>query len=207
MKDLVVLVSDKNMRFALEGILSRPKSLQIRSIRYDIPTDYLQNDPGLLNRGHEYLRTKINLYTHTLLIFDRDGCGKENKNREQIEKIVENNLRQTGWHDRAAAIVIEPELENWVWSDSPYVNAALGWPSIPALKDWLFAQGFTFTEKQKPEKPKEAIETILHEVRKPRSSDIYKKIAETVSLARCADPAFLKLKSTLQSWFPIHEEP
>jgi hypothetical protein len=25
------------------------------------------------------------------------------------------------WEDRAAAIVIDPELENWFWADSPHI--------------------------------------------------------------------------------------
>jgi hypothetical protein len=209
MKDLIALTSDKNMRFAIEGILSRPKALGMRTISFDIPADYLQNDPGLLNRGHEYLRNKIGLYEHALMILDRCGCGRENSNREELEEFVENNLRQTGWRDRAAAaIIIDPELENWVWSDSPHVARVLGWPEpIDALRSWLTEQGFTFTEDNKPVKPKETVECVIRYTQKRRSSDIYKEIAENISLTRCADPAFLKLRITLQSWFPIHNHP
>ena len=54
----------------------------------------------------------------------------------------------------------------------------------------------------KPVRPKEAAEAALRKVRRPRSSNIYRKLAEVVSLQLCTDPAFLKLKSILQNWFP-----
>jgi hypothetical protein len=54
----------------------------------------------------------------------------------------------------------------------------------------------------KPQRPKEALERALQEVRKPRSSAIYRQLASTVSLEGCTDPSFRRLKTTLQTWFP-----
>ena len=45
------------------------------------------------------------------------------------------------------------------------------------------------------------MEKILRMKSKPRSSSIYLALAKRVSLQRCQDPAFLKLKTTLASWF------
>jgi len=36
MKDLVILVADKNMEYSVKGILSRPQALSIRQITFDI---------------------------------------------------------------------------------------------------------------------------------------------------------------------------
>jgi hypothetical protein len=93
-------------------------------------------------------------------------------------------------------------LENWLWSDSPEVDAALGWKgkSTP-LRNWMMNQGFLKKNSLKPSPPKEAVESALREVCKPRSSSLYLQIAEKVSLKRCKDPAFLKLKEKLFQWF------
>ncbi len=207
MKDLVVLVSDKNMRFALLSLLKRPQSLEIRPIRYDIPSNYLQNDPGCLNKSHEFLRSQQRLYKHGLVIFDHDGCGKEKFSREAIEQSVEQRLQQSGWEGKAAAIVIDPELENWVWSASPHVADALGWQNRnDELRNWLEEEGYKFSEHHKPNNPKEAVEAALEKAYYPRSSHIYAQIADTVSLQNCTDPAFLKLKTTLKTWFPIENK-
>jgi hypothetical protein len=46
------------------------------------------------------------------------------------------------------------------------------------------------------------VETVLRTVRQPRSSGLYRKLAEKVSLERCTDPAFDKLRIVLRRWFP-----
>ena len=38
-------------------------------------------------------------------------------------------------------------------------------------------------------------------VRRPRSSALYAALGEKVSVERCSDRAFLKLKTTLRNWF------
>lgn len=200
-KDLAVLVADKNMEFSIKGILQRPEALGIRHISFDIST-HLENDPGCFLRGHDFLRPFVNTFRHALVILDHHGCGKETRTREQIERDIEKRLYTSGWEGRAAAIVIHPELENWLWSDSPEVDTALGWKGkSPPLRTWLKDHGFHETGLSKPSPPKEAVENALREVRKPRSSSIYFQIAESVSFKRCEDPAFLKLKETLIQWF------
>ena len=59
-------------------------------------------------------------------------------------------------------------------------------------------------EDVKPSKPKEAVELALRHVGKPRSSALFKSLAESVGLRRCTDAAFLKLRATLSAWFTPH---
>ena len=138
-----------------------------------------------------------------MVIFDCEGCGNENLSRQRLEEEVEGRLAANGWPDRSRAIVIDPELEAWVWSNSPHVDAAMGWTGrTPGLRRWLMEKGMLQATEQKPRRPKEAVEMALRVVQKPRSSAIYRELARTVGLERCTDPAFLKLKETLQRWFP-----
>ncbi|HIE01121.1 MAG TPA: hypothetical protein EYP59_12680 [Thiotrichaceae bacterium] len=111
MKDLVILVADKNMEYAVKGLLSRPEALSIREISFDIFI-HPYHDPGCLNEGHYFLQSALNQYRHALILFDREGCGREGLTRQ--------------------------ELEIWVWSDSPHVAEILGWKNKqPDLKTWL----------------------------------------------------------------------
>lgn len=200
-KDLIVLVADKNMKFALSGLLSRNQSLEIRSIEYDI-YDHPQHDPGCYLKGIEFLTSFQRSYSHALLIFDYDGSGAENQSIQDIQSNLEQNLNETEWGNRANVVIIDPELENWVWSDSPVVDQELGWVGkSPSLRTWLEDKGFINTGQFKPQKPKEAMEKALRETRKPRSSAIYESIAKQVSFQRCTDSAFLRLKEILQRWF------
>jgi hypothetical protein len=123
-----------------------------------------------------------------------------------LEADVEQRLATNGWADRARAIVIDPELESWVWSKSPEVDKALGWAGhVPALRPWLTQNGWLHESEAKPARPKEAMDAALRVVRRPRSSAIFRELAERVSFRRCTDAAFGKLITTLQTWFPTDE--
>lgn len=201
--DLIALVADRNMDSALCGILGRIDSLSIRSTNFDIYV-HPEKDPGCLLRSHDFLRSFTRRYAHALVMFDRDGCGGAGASRDELEMRVESQLTATGWAQRSAAVVIEPELESWVWSDSPHVSRALGWGSAaPPLRRWLTDHNFWPSDQLKPTDPKAAMEAALRHVNRPRSSAIYQSLAKHVSFARCADPAFAKLTTTLQRWFAV----
>ena len=203
-KDLVVLVADKNMEYSMKGILERPQSLGIKKIDFVI-YPHPKRDPGCFVGGHNYLLREVNKFHHALIMFDREGCGREHFTRTELESKIEERLSSSGWENRAAAIVIDPELENWVWSDSPELDAAMGWiGKSPPLRNWLINKGHLADDNPiKPSSPKEAFEDALKKVREPRSSSIYKQIADKVSLKRCEDPAFMKLKEKLFQWFAV----
>ena len=89
MKDLVVLAADKDLQFALEGLLTRPEALGIRPIEKDIFVEP-EHDPGCALRGVEFLRPFASQYRHGLLIFDHEGSGREGQARKQLQ----NNLNR-----------------------------------------------------------------------------------------------------------------
>ena len=202
-KDLVVLVADANARSALLGLMSRCKSLKIRPPSLDLYV-HPERDPGCRLKAHEFLRGFSPSYAYALVMFDREGCGASGEATGALEQQVLDHLSRSGWVDRAAVIVLEPELDIWVWSASPEVDAALNWRGRePDLRTWLTERGLLTPEETKPARPKEALEAALRAARKPRSSSIYQQLAEKVSLRRCSDPAFLKLTDVLRNWFPL----
>lgn len=204
-KDLVVLVPDKNMAAAVTGILSRPESLRIRSVSAEIVV-HPERDPGCRLRSPQMLSIFRNTCAHAIVMFDKEGCGKEESSRETLEAEVEADLQRAGWRDSSAVVVIDPELEAWVWSDSPQVDAFLGWAGkTPNLRDSLRGMGLLGEGQMKPQRPKEAMEKALHLVRKPRSSSIYQALAERVSLDRCGDPSFARFREILRGWFGLRD--
>lgn len=201
-KDLVLLVADKNMEGALRGLLSRPQSLGLREISCDLFI-HPERDPGCLLRSHLLLQPFVHSHSRALVLFDRDGCGQESLDRAALEQQVEARLFGSGWGDRAAAVVIDPELEAWVWNDSPHVAMALGWEDgESSIKEWLKEKGWLPEGRTKPTHPKAAVEGALRISRRPRSSAIYQQLARKVSVDRCVDASFVKLRQVLSRWFP-----
>ena len=205
--ELVVLVADLDMENSLRGILGRWQALGIRQLTEGRDFDILRHperDPGCRGNAEMFLEGFINTHRYALVVFDHHGCGWGDRIAAvDVESNVEGRLEQAGWTQRCAAIVIEPELEAWVWSDSPHVAATLGWENqAPTLRDWLIQKNLVKAQAVKPADPKTAMQQALRQARKPSSPRIFSKLAQTVGLSRCRDRAFLKLHAVLQRWFP-----
>ncbi|MBI2506030.1 MAG: hypothetical protein HYW07_22680 [Candidatus Latescibacteria bacterium] len=201
--DLVALVPGKDEQETLEGLLSeRRESLQIRTVRREILV-HPRLDPGCFHEAPAVLQSYQDRAARALVLFDHEGSGQEDRSAGALAHEVESRLSESGWEDRACVLVVQPELEAWVWSDSPEVDAVLGWGGhIPQLRPWLAAQGFWPQGQAKPLRPKESFLAALREVHTRRSSAIFRQLAEKVGLERCQDRTFAELKKILKSWFP-----
>lgn len=203
-KELVILTADIDAENALLGLLRRHSSLQTRPLSCccDLHRHPLR-DSGCRGDAEEFLRGFQTTHHYAIVIFDHHGCGWEDRWATEIEADVERRLSASGWKDRCCAIVLEPELEIWVWSDSPHVARELGWSSRqPPLREWLISKQLLSNAAPKPSDPKRAMLEALRVANKPPSPAIFRALADNVGLARCNDRGFLKLKSTLQRWFP-----
>lgn len=199
MKDLVVLVADKDAEQTLNALLSeRQQSLGIRPIDYDIFV-HPERDGGVRSQCAEFLRPYTNEYHYALVVFDYEGCGTLDPVK-QLEANLESKLSESGWKERASVIIIEPELENWVFSPSPAVVHIIA----DGKREIYFKHlnRVSRTQQGKPNHPKELMQAIMREARVQRSSALFSELAKRVSLRGCQDPAFQKLLKVLQGWFP-----
>jgi len=140
-------------------------------------------------------------YDHALVVFDRDWSGAPSQSAEVLEEATNARLK-ADWKGKAASVVISPELEVWVWSDSPHVESELGWPlRLGSLRRWLEIKGLWSVGSDKPADPKKAVETATREARLPWTAAVCKSLASKVSVERCTDGSFQKLLAILQNWF------
>ncbi len=200
--DLFVLVPGKDEQKTIDTLLrERHHSLGIRPLKHQSVV-HPRRDSGCFREAPQFLRNFASLARYALVLFDHVGSGREKDDAQWVREDLLKRLATNGWSDRASVIVIQPELEAWVWSDSPKVDAALGWQGHePRLRDWLADEGMWPRSQTKPEDPKGAVQQALREVRVPRSSSIYASIARGVSVERCSDASFVELKRSLQAWF------
>jgi hypothetical protein len=89
-KPLVILTADKNAQFAIRELVSRPTDLGIRPIEFDC-YPHPGHDSGVYKRAHEFLIAFLK-WDYALVVFDREGCGHDDKPRELLESAVENLL-------------------------------------------------------------------------------------------------------------------
>ena len=203
MKDLLVLVADADIQATMRGLLTkRHASLGIGSIEFTI-IRHIHRDPGCRRQAASTARSYVKDHEFVLVLFDKDGSGDETATRHDIQDAVEDDLRRAGWNDRSKAIVIEPELEMWVWSDSAHVGPVLGWnEGTEALRKWLLARDLWPEDVAKPPDPKLALNRAMKVKGHSPTALTFVKLANMVSLDGCKDPAFLEMRETLRRWFP-----
>lgn len=200
MDDLVVLVADKNMQFALQGVLKRPQALGIRRVTHQFRV-HIGRDGGVRSSGPEMLEIERTRFSHALLILDYEGCGATNTSALAVEDALDQRLERV-WGKAGKAIVVSPEIDAWMWGSDTVLRQVLSWPLKENIRDWLRQRGFEFGAHQKPLRPKEALDAMRLVHRLPRSSAVYEKITGRISLQNCSDQAFQRLRTQLQSWFP-----
>lgn len=188
------------MQTAMVTLLSRPGDLGIRSISFVVER-HMYHDAGCRTRCSDWLRRFINAYDYAIVVFDRDGCGSGGT-REEIQAEVESTLNINGWRDRCRAIVIEPELESWVWNSTQATARLLGWGRYSELRKWLENHDLWPKNSPKPPDPKQALDRVRKDKRLRRSATLFEDIAKEARMGQCQDTAFVEFKSTLQAWFP-----
>ncbi len=200
MQDLVVLVADKNMQATLRGALARPEAMGIRRISFDFRV-HPGRDGGARTSGPALLAIEHRRFGHALLVLDLEGSGSDTDDPIKLELELDAKLGDQ-WSDRAKAVVIAPEVDVWLWGSDNALRDVFHWPpNTGAIRTWLMAEGFEFDGTGKPVRPKEALEAMVRVHHQARSSALYEKVAARISLRRCKDAAFVRLRTQLQSWF------
>lgn len=201
MIDLVCLVADQNMKAVVETLLTKHQALGIRPLRFEV-VPHPQHDPGCYGSPTQLLSIYASQAHHGLVMLDRDWDGVPNKSAVQLESDVDTRLvgLPKGW---AKSVVIDPEIEVWLFTPSPRLDEALGWRGRqPDLRTQLASRQFWLESDAKPSNPKTAMKWALSQVGKQKSSSIYRQIATNLGLGKCTDPAFSRFRATLQAWFP-----
>jgi hypothetical protein len=203
LKDLIVLTADLDAKLGIGTVLRRAAALRIRELSSDV-IRHDRRDNGVFREAPEQLRSQLRNYSFAVVICDREGCGREPLTRKQIEENLETRLQANGWVDRACAIVIDPELEAWLWGDRNALAAVIGWmEGAEHLDGWLAERRLVGSSAGKPTRLKETLRRVLMQTHKRHSPTIFQEMAQRADTATCQDPAFAKLLSTLRRWFPM----
>ncbi|HOY68248.1 MAG TPA: hypothetical protein PLP29_15310 [Candidatus Ozemobacteraceae bacterium] len=196
------------MSEALTGFLGRERfheSLGTAPFRFDPREDLVvasgDNDPGLFVRAHELLLVYQKSHRYAVVVVDAAWEGSPGA--AEIRSKMTERLTANGWAaDACRVIVIDPELENWIWQKNVHVARALGFETRDEMLDLVAAVSGWPEGQEKPSAPKETLETVLRRRKIPRSASLYRRITSQVSIKGCRDRAFSELLQALHTWFP-----
>ena len=119
---------------------------------------------------------------------------------------IQQRLDGVTWIERSAAVVVVPELEEWLWHGSTSVARYLG--MIEAEFDTVTARlatGLNLSrERCCRERPKELFEAVLyHKMRRKPLPEDFKILGSSANLTEWrASETFGRLVEILRDWFP-----
>ena len=200
MIDLVVLVADVQAKAVLEAVLARWQALGLSRPPTVEVVNTAGTDGGVRTRGVAVIAAVSRRARHALVVFDHHGCGEVGA-AEIIEARLERELAVI-WGTRAACLVLEPELEEWL------VGASTGFAEVEELSGvdafpWWAENGYPLDGRGKPIPVKRAMEALFDAHGARRSAANYRLIAGKASLKpeRCRSRTFHKLSDRLRAWF------
>ena len=207
MRELVILVADGTMKAVFDAFFGRERwDLRLQCGAFDLwPQEDIFHDPlhtdgGVHKSAQELLRPYLNTHSRAIVVLDQQFGGE--RPAEEVRDETLKNLQANGWaEDRCSVIVIDPELEVWLWQDNPNVSQAIGFTG-PSLRNHLQGNGKWPTGASKPLDPKDTIQELIKPHKALKTKVVYSRIARTVSVVGCIDPAFLLFADTLRGWFP-----
>lgn len=204
MRPLVILVADGTMQAVFRSFFRRERFFEtLGCADFDFrPDDVFHNpqhtDGGLYQRAQELLRPYLTTHHRALVVLDRQ-FGAE-KPAAQVRADMLQRLSRSGWQDRVDVIVIDPELEVWLWQDNPNIVRFLRYSGN--LRSDMIRSGDWPSDALKPRDPKALFARLIRSGRAGTPMAVYSLIAANVSIKGCLDPSFLAMRDRLRAWFP-----
>ena len=208
----VFLVADGTMEQVLKSFLSRgylEGRLGCRTFDFDFPQDVVvdvrngNTDGGVHRRAHALLHSYLRSHQNAVVMLDKN-FGRRLPAAVVRGEIL-HNLLHNGWSAECVeVVVIDPELEVWLWQrGSPHIAREFRYNGSVSLEEFLEAEGLWPSAAVKPAKPKEVAGVLLQRYRAGPRMVVYRRIIENISIRGCQDLAFNLLAGALRRWFPI----
>lgn len=214
--DLVALFSDLEMQKLFEALIERGQTqgrdctrpFRWRSLR-DPRRDTVWRQP------EGPLAPFLRMSCRFLILWDRQGAGREDVGPSELEEQAVNRLENAGIpRDRILAVALDPELEclfRRVWPRVKELIAAERGAVAPgdleilaeAQRSHFQLRAFEQFDDVLSSHPKEIFEALVRLVRLRRAAPLYQKIGAQVSLqALKREETALRIAQAISAWLP-----
>lgn len=213
-RDVVFHLADRNMEAGCRAFFARDDwHYTLGCGRFDIDSDSNsdifrkggQTDGGLWKHAHTNLTPFKDLYDHAVIVLDADF--EPHPGVDALHADISANMTAAGWlADSFCVVVIDPELEAWLWAPNLNVAKAFGHESFPKLKAALVQENLWTSSNPKPDDPKKARDRAVKLGGKITGGPLFKGVFGGISKRacdRCVEPGFNALRHALQTWFPV----
>ncbi len=208
MRDLLVYTADADALATVRAVLNRPRELNIRVLDFLVER-YPMRDPGIVKEGPELARRFKGQFNKVVLLWDHHGSGWDHKySPAAAARRIQERLDSGSWKDASSAIVLVPELEEWIWHDREALCRYLA-ISASDLDEWIgdyAGRAGRTADQLVMERPKDIFEFVcLEKIRRTISPRDFERIGAVASLVHWqTSDSFRSFCEVLQEWFPPH---
>lgn len=213
MRDVIFHLADEHMEKGLKAFFARDNwhfALDCRRFEIDPKSeaDFYRvpghTDGGIWRHAAENLRPFLDQYEHAVIVLDADF--EPHPGADVLREDISAAMVQAGWPlERFAVVVIEPELEAWLWAPNLNVARAFGHEDFEQMRATLEREGLWNPGEAKPHDLKAARDRAARLGGKKLGGPIFKGVFSVISRAafnQCVEPGFITLRTALQTWFP-----
>ena len=217
MRDIIFHLADDHMETGMRAFFQRDDwQHALGCHRFDIdadsPVDLFRvaghTDPGLWKHAHENLAAFRDKYRHAVIVLDADFDPYPGA--DVLHQDITRAMIAADWEEgQFAVVVIQPELEAWLWAANVNVAIAFGHQDFTALRNTLEAEGLWTPGEPKPNDLKRARDRAAKLGGKKTGGPIFKGVFGSISskaLNQCVEPGFKTLQEAVQRWFPKQKE-
>jgi hypothetical protein len=185
-RDVVFLVADGGMEQMLRGFLGRPqfhRGLRCGAFAFDPAEDVFvapAKDPGVYGTAHKLLEPFQERHYRAVVMLDAEWEGSPGA--VAIREHIAGQL-VASWSE-FAVVVIDPELEAWIWQDNPHIAKVFGCPDD--FRKILAASGHWPEDALKPPDPKAALDHLRRRYRIRAFNASFGKLAGKISVRHFA---------------------
>jgi hypothetical protein len=213
MRDVIFHVADKNMEEGLRAFFLRNNwHHALGCSRFEIDPESNMDlyrvagdtDGGVWKHAHKNLQNFKDKYRYAVIMLDEDF--DPHPGAAVLRDDISNGMIASGWEEgRFAVIVIQPELEAWLWAPNANVARAFGHTTFTEFRALLEAEGLWNMGDPKPQNLKGARDRAAKLGGKKTGSPLFRSVFAHVSrraLDDCQEPGLLALRMALIGWFP-----
>ena len=213
MRDVIFHLADEHMEKGLRAFFSRDdwqyalgcKQFDIDPLsQQDIFRVAGHTDGGIWKHAGTNLRLFTDKYRFAVIVLDADF--EPHPGADVLQEDIAKAMVEAGWDlERFAVIVIQPELEAWLWAPNLNVAKAFGHADFDVLRGNLERERLWTAGDPKPHDLKRARDHAARLGGKKTGGPIFKGVFSEISKRacdRCVEPGFIALRAALRKWFP-----
>lgn len=216
MRDLILHLADRHMEDGFRAFFARDDWHHVLGCaRFGIDPGSLEDifrrgghtDGGLWQHAHDNLAPFRQRYRHAMIVLDADF--DPHPGAESLVREISANLLAAGWpEDAFRVVVIDPELEAWLWAPNVNVAMAFGHDDFKEMQRMLAERNLWDEASPKPNDLKEARDVAAKLGGRRTAGPIFRSVFAGISRRACdlcEESGFRSLRAALQTWFPPNQ--